>query len=301
MDKTLPDLRVLLDSWKLALRAERKSPFTVASYTEGVLGFLRWCESSGTTPELAKTTVQTFTTALLDGGAEPATARSRHMALRRFAAWLADEGEIDANPLVGVQPPKLDAKVTEALTDDQLRMLIKACHGKDFLERRDEAIVRFMAETGVRAGELLGMMFPADVDLNRGVATVRCSKGGKGRVVPFGPQTAAALDRYMRVRRPRRPAGNGPLWLGGGGTQGFGYHGLNVAMKKRAAAAGIDRFHLHLLRSTAATRWLRAGGSEQGLMSVAGWSTRSMLDRYTGASAAERAAAEARGLNLGEL
>ena len=36
-------------------------------------------------------------------------------------------------------------------------------------------------------------------------------------------------------------------------------------------------------------------------MAVAGWTTRSMLDRYTGASASERAAAEARGLGLGEL
>jgi integrase len=74
-----------------------------------------------------------------------------------------------------------------------------------------------------------------------------------------------------------------------------------VALKKRAEAAGINGFHLHLLRSTAATRWLRAGGSEGGLMAMAGWSTRAMLDRYTGASAAERAAAEARNLRLGEL
>ena len=36
-------------------------------------------------------------------------------------------------------------------------------------------------------------------------------------------------------------------------------------------------------------------------MAIAGWSTRSMMDRYIGASAAERAAAEARGLGLGEL
>ena len=37
-------------------------------------------------------------------------------------------------------------------------------------------------------------------------------------------------------------------------------------------------------------------------MSVAGWSTRSMLDRYTQtSSAAERAAAEARTLGLGDL
>jgi site-specific recombinase XerD len=290
----------LLPSWQLALRAERKSPNTITSYSEGVLGFLRWCADTGTAPELSRTAVQAFTAALLDAGAEPATARSRHMALRRFGAWLADEGELDTNPLLGVKPPKLDAKVTAALSDDQLQRLISACRGKDFLDRRDEAIARFMAETGVRAGELLSMMLPGDVDLDRGVATVRRGKGGKGRTVPFGPQTASAIDRYLRARRSHRLKDAGPLWLGGGG-QTFGYHGLNVAMKKRAQAAGIDNFHLHLMRSTAATRWLRAGGSEQGLMAVAGWSSRSMLDRYTGASASERAAAEARGLGLGEL
>jgi integrase len=83
--------------------------------------------------------------------------------------------------------------------------------------------------------------------------------------------------------------------------QAFGYSGLDATLKHRAETAGIDGFHLHLLRHTAATRWLRAGGSEGGLMAVAGWASRSMLDRYTAASASERAAAEARGLNLGDL
>jgi hypothetical protein len=36
-------------------------------------------------------------------------------------------------------------------------------------------------------------------------------------------------------------------------------------------------------------------------MAIAGWSTREMIDRYTGASASERAADEARGLKLGDL
>jgi site-specific recombinase XerD len=299
MESSLPDLAALLPSWQLALRAERKSPATLATYSEGVRGFLRWCANTGTTPQLTKATVQAFTAGLLESGAEAATARTRHMALRRFAAWLADEGELDANPLLGVKPPKLDTKVTEALTDDELKRLIKACSGKDLVDRRDDAIVRLMAETGLRAGEVVEMQL-AEVDLTRGAATIRRGKGGRGRVVPFGPQTAAALDRYIRTRRTHRLADAGPLWLGGGG-QAFGYHGLNVALKRRAQAAGIDSFHLHLLRHTAATRWLRAGGSEAGLMQVAGWSTRSMVDRYTGASVAERAAAEARGLNLGEL
>ena len=129
---------------------------------------------------------------------------------------------------------------------------------------------------------------------------VRRGKGGKGRVVPFGPQVARSIDRYLRMRRSHRLAHTEALWLGDNG-QTFGYHGLNVTMKRRAELAGIKGFHLHLLRHTAASRWLAAGGSEDGLMAVAGWSSREMLDRYTRATASDRAAAESRSLNLGDL
>lgn len=300
MTDPLLDLRSLLDSWRLALRAARKSEQTVAAYREGVLAFLRWCDATNVVPEITRGNVAAFTSALLDDGLAPATARSRHQAVRRFAKWLVREGELDADPLVDMEPPKLDTKVVDALTDDQLRALLKACAGKEFIDRRDEAVVRFMSETGVRAGELLGMALPDDIDVARGIAVVRRGKGGRGRVVPFGPQTAASVDRYLRLRSGHRLAGSPSMWLGGNG-QTLAYHGLDRALKIRARSAGIDGFHIHLLRSTAATRWLRAGGSEQGLMAVAGWSSRSMLDRYTVASAGERAAAEARTLNLGEL
>ena len=262
MPSSLPDLAGLLPSWQLAMRAERKSPRTIGSYSEGVKAFLKWCAASGTPPELTKTTVQAFIGALLDNGAEGGTMRARHMALRRYAAWLADEGELDANPLDGMKLPKADIKVTEALTDDQLRRLIKACAGKGFRERRDEAIVRLLAECGLRAAELIGLQV-ADVNLQDGLATVRRGKGAKGRVVPFGPQTAAALDRYLRVRGSHRLAETGPLWLGQGG-QTFGYHGLDKSLKERAQVAGIEKFHLHLMRNTAATRWLRAGRQRAG-------------------------------------
>jgi integrase len=138
------------------------------------------------------------------------------------------------------------------------------------------------------------------VELARGIATVHRGKGGKGRVVPFGPQTAQALDRYMRARRTHRLAGTPALWLGDRGKE-LAYFGLRNTLQYRAEVAGVTGFHVHLLRHTAATRWLRAGGSEGGLMAVAGWATRDMIDRYAGASASERAADEARKLQLGDI
>ena len=221
------------------------------------------------------------------------------MALRRFAAWLHAEGELDDNPLIGLKPPQLDVKVVEPLTDEELKKLIKTCAGRTMRDRRDEAIVRLMAETGMRAGELIAMR-TSDIGLTRGIAIVRRGKGGKGRIVPFSPQTATAIDRYMRARRTHRLADTSTLWLGQRGMT-FSYKGLARSLEMRAQDAGLTGFHPHLLRHTAATRWLAAGGSEGGLLSIAGWKRRDMLDRYTSATASDRAAAEARTLNLGDM
>lgn len=293
------DLADLLSSWQLVLRSERKSPATVKVYSDGVVAFFRWCETEGVTPELDKRLVQRFTSALLEQGAEAATARSRQLSLRRFSAWLTEEGEQGADPLAGIRPPKIDVKVTDPLTDDELKALIKSCAGKDFRARRDEAMIRLMAETGLRAGEVIGMQL-AEVDLQRGLATVRRGKGGKGRMVPFGAQTATSIDRYLRARKSHRLADSPALWLGDR-SRGFTYDALHKTLKGRADAAGIERFHPHLMRHTAATRWLAAGGSEGGLMAVAGWARRDMIDRYTAATATGRAADESRKLNLGDF
>jgi site-specific recombinase XerD len=293
------DLPELSKSWLRHLRAEHKSPATADLYDRGVRAYLTWCERTGAAAVLDRATVVGFVGDLLAAGKEPATARAYQLAVRLFAAWLVDEGELPADPLAGLKPPKLDAKVVPVLSDDQLRALLAACAGKDFRDRRDEALVRLMAETGIRAGEAAALTV-ADVDLDAGMATVRRGKGGKGRRVAFGPQTSRAIDRYLRLRRSHRLADTGRLWLADNGRS-FGYDGLRKTLVWRAELAGIKGFHPHVLRHTAAHRWLAAGGSEGGLMATAGWANRAMLDRYAAATRAECAAAEARGLNLGDL
>lgn len=293
------DLTALFGSWTLHLRAERKSPQTIKSYGDGVRLWLAWCARTGTPAVLDRRTVNSFVADLLDAGAEGATARSRQLSLRRFSAWLVEEGEIDRDELLGLKPPKLDVKVVPALTDEQLAALIKACAGKEFRDRRDEAIVRLMSAAGVRADELLSMTVP-EIDLTAGIATVRRGKGGKGRRVSFGPPTGRALDRWLRIRRPHRLSETPALWLGDRGKE-FGYHALRGSMLRRAEMAGIEGFHVHQLRHTMASRWLERGGSEGGLMAAAGWSRRDMIDRYTRSTSERRAAEESRRLSLDDL
>jgi site-specific recombinase XerD len=294
-----PDLENLVSSWKLAMQATRKSPHTVDSYLRGVRLYLEWSAANGHPPVLDRTQLQMWVQELTANGAEAATARTRQQAVRRYAVWLVSEDELDQDPFVGLQPPKLDKKVVDTFTDDDLRLLLKACAGKDFLARRDEAAVRLLLECGLRASELLALG-THDVDLGRGLVTVRRGKGGKGRQVAVGPQTSAALDRYVRARKSHRLAGSPNMFLGGG-DQTLGYHGLRTALIHRAEQAGLADFRIHRLRHSFASRWLSRGGGESALMSAAGWSSRQMVDRYTAATAGERAQAEARRLGLGDL
>jgi integrase len=317
MEPSTPNFPALLSSWRLSMQAERKSPHTIVSYVRGAKLYLEWytglagdgqiltdTHRLGAVPgPLSRPSVQRWIAELLDKGAEPATAVARLHALRQFSAWLAnpDQGEIETDHLLGLKSPKIDQKVIDGLTGDEIKLLLKVCSGRDFMARRDEAAVRLLAECGLRAGELVALK-TTDIDLEHGLVTVTRGKGGKGRVVAIGAQTSAALDRYLRSRAMHRLAPSPPLFLGGGSNQAnLGYHGLRVALRARAEAAGIENFHLHRLRHAFASRWLASGGTEGGLMAAAGWTSRDMIDRYSRHTASERSQAEARRLQLGDL
>ena len=267
------DLPELLESFTISLRAARRSEATVKAYRLGTTQYLRWCDDHGLPRSVDRAQVRNWMVSLQEGGAAPATVASRLAGVRQLSKWLTEEELLDADPLLRLNAPEPDIPITPVLTEEQLRALFKACQGGQLRDRRDEAIVRLMAETGLRVSEALGLDV-GDIDLPRGLAYIRRGKGGKGRIVPFGPQTARALDRYIRLRRPTRPRICPALFVTARRPLRLADHGLRRTLGARAEAAGIDKFHPHMLRHTAASRWLASGGSEGGLMAVAGWSSR---------------------------
>jgi len=294
--ESLPlDLASLLASWLRELRGQRKSEHTWRSYQAAVQSFLAFCAEQDIPAELTKTNVLGWLGA--QGANQTSTVRLRLTAIKLFARWLAEAEGFDPDPVLAVKAPKMDQPSVPDLSENELRRMLKACDGAELRDKRDKAMLVLLAETGLRAAELLALDV-TDIDLDGCVAHVRRGKGGKGRRVRFSVGAAAILDRYVRARhRAVSHPAQGPLWVSSRGR--LTYTGMASTLKSRAKDAGVVGFHVHRLRHSAAVRWLRSGGSEAGLLAHAGWTSNAMISRYVKAASEQLAGEEFDRLDLG--
>src|SRR5712691_6300935 len=110
-----------------------------------------------------------------------------------------------------LKPPHVPEKPVPVVAEEQLRLLLATCRGRSFEDRRDEAIIRLLADTGIRRGELLGLSVDDVLFDERLISVLR--KGRRRREVPFGVKTAKALDRYDMQRAGHAHANRTDYWL----------------------------------------------------------------------------------------
>ena len=234
-------------------------------------------------------------------GSEPNTARLRLASLRAFARWLADEDEIDADPLIGMRPPKLDHQGHRGADRRPAAAAAQGVRGQDAAgpPRRGHRAADGSKPGCAQAKSIALQTTDLDLAARAGHRAPRQGRQGPDR--PVRPQTAAALDRYLRARRSHRLADSAGA-VGRGGRQGDSATTGSTTRCATGPAPPVSRASTCICCGTPRPpAGCAAGGSEQGLMAVAGWSTRVDDRPLHRGQRSERAAAEARSLGLGEL
>ena len=271
-----------ISSFALRLAAEGKAAKTIRTYTEAV----QWFAAAGLPGRLAGSweqvtghDIQRWMAWLLDRYST-AYASNQYRALQQFFKWLAAEDQLP-DPMAGLAPPRVTAKLVPVFTPEELARLEQACAGRSFAQRRDTAIIAVFTATGIRLSELAGLR-RGDVDLWQREITVR-GKGGKDRIVKIGHQAARSLDRYLRARSRHAHAWRPQLWLGASNREPLTAAGIYQMTARRGRQCGVDAYP-HRFRHHFSHTWLDRGGPEGDLMELNGWTSPQMLRRY-GASA----------------
>ncbi|MDR3707197.1 MAG: tyrosine-type recombinase/integrase [Capsulimonadaceae bacterium] len=209
----------------------------------------------------------------------PRTVHTYHGHLRTLFRWLVAEGMVEQSPMEPIAPPVARADQIQPFTEPQIQSLI-ATSSRTTHPKRDEAIVLFLLDSGVRASELCGITM-RDLDMQGRRCTV-LGKGNKHRSVCFGKSTARAIWNYLR-EDPREP--NDPLFLSDRGeTSGepLTRSGLLQLVERLGRAARIDRTRCspHTFRHTFAVTFLRNGGNVFTLQQILGHTSLHMTNRY---------------------
>ncbi len=276
-------LERLTDDYLAHCRARGLSPATVnQAYRYPLKGILLpFCSQAGI-EELGKLdsrALDRLSSDLLEHGGRDGRPLSRHSvhaysrAINHFLLWAKAEGET-----VGVkaQLPRLPKKLVEVLSREEIQQLEDAARTE-----RDKLIVRLLADSGIRVGELLGLRTTDLVEQGRNHYIKVRGKGQRDRLVPV-PRLYRRLHVFMDRGRPteavssrvfishrRRPNGD---------YQPLTTSGVDQMIRHLATGAGISkRVYPHLLRQSFATWQLTRGMNPIQLAQILGHSSLAMI------------------------
>ena len=257
------------------------SDSTSKVYRRDVLAFVEWSVSSGVADVAAvdRRQLRRYLGHLDQASYARRTIARKMSSLRRFFACARLRGLVEADPTVGLSTPSAGSRLPSVLSDDELGQLLGddpnvRLDPNDDSERRlrDDAIVELLYGSGLRVGEVCGLVRSA-VDLTEGLVRV-WGKGEKERIVPLSNPAVVALTRYLETQITT--GRDVPMFKNMRGNT-ISPRDIRRILDRRAVAPTKP----HALRHTFATHLLDGGADLRAVQELLGHSDLSTTQIYT--------------------
>lgn len=205
--------------------------------------------------------------------------------LRALFKYWQRQGRVEKNPLVGLALPKLQKRLPQFLTEEQMKRLLDAPlrlleNGSEspFIAWRDRLAMELLYGAGLRVSELTGLNYGA-IEADGTVARV-LGKGRKVRLCPLGKVAAGVLAKWRREFA--RDTGLDAPVLVDSSHRRLSDRTVQLLLKRHLALAGLPLdLTPHKLRHSYATHLLNAGADLRLVQELLGHASLNTTQVYT--------------------
>jgi len=281
------DLERLVADYLAHQRGRGLSPRSVALIANVLQQqWLPWCakEQVAAPAELTQKVLDRWGAYLLEDHRTPTgkplareSVRTYLRTLGSFIRWAQAEDAIGAK----VKPvqPIAEHRLKETLSREEIQRMEDVASAE-----RDKLVIRLLADTGIRLGELLGLRHTDLVEQGRERYIKVRGKGSRERLVPVQPNLFVRLRRYAERGRPANERRAERIFLttrrspSTGDYEPVAARSVQNMIHFAASSAGIERaVHPHLFRHSYATWALRRGMNPLQLQRILGHADLSMI------------------------
>ncbi len=206
---------------------------------------------------------------------------SRNLAsIRSFYRFLQNEGVITSDPTLNLHSLKIQKKLPQVLTAEEIENLLNQPDIRDAKGCRDKAMLELLYATGMRVTEMIDLKM-SDVDMDIGY--INCNQGKKMRVIPIYSLAKKAVKNYIDTARSQliKEKSVENLFVNYSGEK-MTRQGFWKIIKQYAVSANIKKeITPHTLRHSFATHLLENGADLKSVQEMLGHRDISSTQIYT--------------------